>query len=148
MTKKANYWLVDPAKTKFPAIFRAHRNSESCVTILVASLQFNKRFLVTRLSLLVLVIPIPSGVGLILDVVNTLSLVHGVLNAQAREHSVVGWAEDDAGRQHVFSDELRQFLGITDDSFNCLSPRIKRYFMKQGSNVRVCTRSPEVWPFK
>ena len=98
------------------------------IIILCSSLQFNKRFLVTRLSLLVLVIPIPSGVGLILDVVNTLSLVHGVLNSQAREHSVVGWAEDDAGRQQIFSDELREFLEITGDSFNCLSPRTKRVF--------------------
>ena len=81
------------------------------MAILGPILQFNKRLFVTRLRLLILVISIPTRVGLFLNVVNALSLVHGVLHAKAGEHCVVGCGVNSTGRQLVITDKLGKFLG-------------------------------------
>lgn len=98
---------------KAGSISRHYFNSRAIVVaILGPILQFNKRlFLVTRLSLLILVISIPTRVGLFLNVVNALSFVHGVLHAKAGEHCVVGCGVNSAGRQLVITDKLWKFLG-------------------------------------
>ena len=78
--------------------------------ILVSIFQYNKRFLITRLSLLVIVLSVSSWVILIVCCVNTLALMHGILHSEPREHSFVGSAIDCPARRQVFTDELRELL--------------------------------------
>lgn len=78
--------------------------------ILVSIFQYNKRFLITRLSLLVIVLSVSSWVILIVCCVNTLALVHGILHSETREHSFVVSAIDCPARRQVFTDELRELL--------------------------------------